>query len=189
MCINVYIYICTYIQIYNICTIVHIYLCTIISVKSGCFNKVPLIKWLINNRNHSPHSSRSQKSKIRVPEWLCSGKKLLGCWLPISCSIFMWQRAQRRSKPSHDLYRKKYISHSVMSDSLRPHQAPLYLGFPRQEYWSGLSFPSLWDLPNPGSEPASPALQADSLPSEPPVKPVMTFIWASIPFMKVPSSW
>ena len=35
--------------------------------------------------------------------------------------------------------------------------------FPRQEYWSGLSFPSLRDLPNPGIEPASPALQADSL--------------------------
>ena len=103
--------------------IVHIYMCTIISVKSGCFNKVPLIKWLMNNRNHIHHSSRSQKSKIRMPEWLCSGKKLLlGCWLLISCSIFMWQRAQRRSEPSHDLYRKKYISHSVMSDSLQPHE-------------------------------------------------------------------
>ena len=38
----------------------------------------------------------------------------------------------------------------------------------RQEYWSGWSFPSLRDLPNPGTEPGSAALQADSLPSEPP---------------------
>ena len=38
------------------------------------------------------------------------------------------------------------------------HQAPLSMGFPRQEYWSGLSFPSQGDLPNPGIEPASPAL-------------------------------
>ena len=39
-----------------------------------------------------------------------------------------------------------------------------------QEYWSGLSFPSPGDLPNPGIEPGSPALQADILPSEPPGK-------------------
>ena len=51
------------------------------------------------------------------------------------------------------------------------HQAPLSLGFPRQEYWSGLSFPSPGDLPDPGIEPSSPALQADSLPSEPPGNP------------------
>ena len=43
--------------------------------------------------------------------------------------------------------------------------------FSRQEYWSGLPFLSPGDLPNPGSEPRSPALQADSLPSEPPGKP------------------
>ena len=40
--------------------------------------------------------------------------------------------------------------------------------FSRQEYWSGLLFPSPEDLPNPGIEPGSPALQADALPSEPP---------------------
>ena len=48
------------------------------------------------------------------------------------------------------------------------HQAPLSMGFSRQEYWSGLPFPPPWDLPDPGIEPRSPALQADSLPSEPP---------------------
>ena len=41
-------------------------------------------------------------------------------------------------------------------------------GFSRQEYWSGLPFPSPRDLPYPGIEPRSPALQTDSLPSEPP---------------------
>ena len=44
------------------------------------------------------------------------------------------------------------------------HQAPLSLGFPRQEYWSGLPFPSPGDLSDPGIEPMSPALQADFLP-------------------------
>ena len=45
-------------------------------------------------------------------------------------------------------------------------QAPLFMGFPRQEYWSRVPFPSPWDLSHPGIEPRSPVLQADSLPSE-----------------------
>ena len=48
-------------------------------------------------------------------------------------------------------------------------QAPLSTGFSRQEYWSGLPFPSPEDLPNPRIEPGSPALQADSLLSEIPL--------------------
>ena len=55
-------------------------------------------------------------------------------------------------------------------------QAPLFMGFPRQEYWNGLPFPSPGALYNPGFEPRSPALQADSLPSELPGKPGMLFI-------------
>ena len=47
-------------------------------------------------------------------------------------------------------------------------QDPLSMGFPKQEYWSGLPFPSPGDLPNPEIKARSPALQADSLPSEPP---------------------
>ena len=45
-------------------------------------------------------------------------------------------------------------------------QAPPSMGFSRQEYWSGLLFPSPGDLPDPGIEPRSPALQADYLPAE-----------------------
>ena len=51
------------------------------------------------------------------------------------------------------------------------YQASPSMGFSRQEYQSGLPFPSPGDLPNPGIEPRSPALQADALPSEPPGKP------------------
>ena len=50
------------------------------------------------------------------------------------------------------------------------HQASLDMGFSMQGYWSGLPFPSPVDLPDPGIEPGSPALQADSLPSELPGK-------------------
>ena len=45
-------------------------------------------------------------------------------------------------------------------------QAPLFKGFPRQEYWSGLPFPSPGDLADPGIEPRSPTLQADDLPTQ-----------------------
>ena len=45
------------------------------------------------------------------------------------------------------------------------------MGFSRQEYWSGVPFPSPGDLPDPGIEPRSPALEADALTSEPPGKP------------------
>ena len=51
------------------------------------------------------------------------------------------------------------------------------MGFPRQEYWSGLPFSSPGDLPDPGIKPGSPALQADALTSEPPGKP--TFVGSS----------
>ena len=62
-----------------------------------------------------------------------------------------------------------------MSDSLRPLwtvacQAPLSVGFFRQEYWSGLPFPSPGDLPDPGVEPQSPALAGGFFTTEPPGK-------------------
>ena len=68
------------------------------------------------------------------------------------------------------------VSHSVVPNSLQPHglyctpldQAPVSMEFSRQEYWSGLPFPSPGDLFNPGIGPKFPALLADSLPSEPP---------------------
>ena len=51
------------------------------------------------------------------------------------------------------------------------HQAPLSMGFSRQEYWSGLPFPSPGDLPDPGIETGSPTLQAHALLPEPPGDP------------------
>ena len=53
------------------------------------------------------------------------------------------------------------------------YQASPSMGFSRQEYWSGLPFPSPGDLPDPGMEPRSPALEADALTSEPPGKPTL----------------
>ena len=67
------------------------------------------------------------------------------------------------------------LSRSVLSDFVTPWTVTARLlcpwGFFRQECWSGLAFPSLGDLPNPGIKPRSPTLQVDSLPSELPGKP------------------
>ena len=67
------------------------------------------------------------------------------------------------------------VSHSLVSDSGIPWtvacQALLSMKFSRQEYWSGLPFPSPGDLPDPGVKPQAPAFQSDSLLSEPPGKP------------------
>ena len=69
---------------------------------------------------------------------------------------------------------------SVMSDSFAipwtaACQAPPFMGFSRQEYWSGLPFPSPGDPPNPGIKPRSPTLQADSLPLEPQEKKIVWY--------------
>ena len=73
-----------------------------------------------------------------------------------------------------------YASHSVMSNSLRPGGLQS-MGISRHEYWSGLPFPPRGDLSDPGIEPRSPALQADSLPAEASEKPMelnlKTFVW------------
>ena len=64
-------------------------------------------------------------------------------------------------------------------------QAPLSMGFFRQEYWNGLPFPSPRDLPNPGIEPkspVSPALQADSLPAGPSGKPIPQSVYLSLSY-------
>ena len=59
-------------------------------------------------------------------------------------------------------------------------QAPLSMGFPREEYWSGLPSPSPGDLPNSGIKPGFPAFQTDSLPTEPQGKPSYIYIYIYI---------
>ena len=58
-------------------------------------------------------------------------------------------------------------------------QAPLSMGFPRQEFWSGIPFPSPRDPPDPGIEPGSPKLQAGSLSSKPPGRLKNPIFWAN----------
>jgi len=62
------------------------------------------------------------------------------------------------------------------------YQASPSMGFPRQEYWSGLPFPSPGNLPHLGIEPGSPALEADTLTSEPPEKTTLYYTYSTIYF-------
>ena len=79
---------------------------------------------------------------------------------------------ERDGSREHQKFKVKSLSHVRLFETpwIVACQAPLFMGFSKLEYWSGLPFPSPGDLPDPGIEPRSPALQADSLPSEPPGK-------------------
>ena len=93
------------------------------------------------------------------------------------CSVsvgWLWQSAE--AVPSRGRFVSSFghyvcVSCSVVADSATPwtsaHQAPLSTEFSRQEYWSGLPFPSPGDPPNPEIKPRSPAFQGDYLPCEP----------------------
>ena len=69
------------------------------------------------------------------------------------------------------------------------YEGPPSMGSSRQEYWSGLPFPSPRDLPDPGMEPQSPALQADALSSEPPGKPFVNWPVYISKFLKCQSKF
>ena len=81
------------------------------------------------------------------------------------------------SNPVHKFLRSllhaSMLSHVQLFETswAEAHLASLFMEFSRQEYWSGLPFPLPGDLPDPRIKPVSPALQSNSLPSEPPGKP------------------
>ena len=121
-------------------------------------------------------------------EWVVNGEEELrsrGDYIPKECNIqcisvhcnihcnIQYERMQIPS-PLWQVKKKKKesFSCSVVSSSLGPHglyptSLPLSIAFSRRKYWSGLTFPSPGNLPNPGIKP----LQADSLPSDPKMNP------------------
>ena len=85
------------------------------------------------------------------------------------------QAARPALRPRTEAEAPSVRARSLQSQTVA-RQAPLSMGFPKPEYWSVLPCPLPGDLPNPGIEPRSPALQADSLPPEPPGKPEDTAV-------------
>ena len=107
----------------------------------------------------------------------------LTSWFPVLCTSWMICPFLKESESvSHFSHFWLFATAWTVA-----HQASLSMGFSRQEYWSGLPFPSPGDLPDPGMESESPALQVDSLPSEPLGKPKNTG-GVAYPFSRV-SSW
>ena len=91
---------------------------------------------------------------------ICAMKKVFHA--NISREMLKWKKAKLLSRV------RLFLTPSTVI-----YQPPLSVGFSRQEYWSGLPFPSAGDLSDPGIEPKSPTLQSDTLPSEPPGKSSM----------------
>ena len=90
--------------------------------------------------------------------------------------LYLWAIGSCLMGCNYLMARVHALNRSVVSNSLWPpwtvaHQAPLSVGFPRQEFWSGLPFPPPGNLPNPGIEPASSALAGRVFTAEPPQKP------------------
>ena len=107
-----------------------------------------------------------QSPQWQLPEQLWNSP----LWKRVKIKIKLERSSRlRNSNMVSKVSREVCVSCSVVSDFLRPHT--LFMEFSRQEHWSGLPFPSPEDLPDPRIEPRSPALQMDSLPSEPPGSP------------------
>ena len=120
-----------------------------------------------------------------MPAWLGSSESSLsGLQTVTSSSSLSWQRKRENELSGIALSSQEHQSHhegpslvlsfsrSVVFDSFATPwtvacQAPLSVGFPRKEYWSGLPFPSPGDFPNPAIEPKSPALTGESFTAEP----------------------
>ena len=114
-----------------------------------------------------------------VIAFLLRSKHLLISWLQSQSAVIL---ESRKKKPVTDFFVSPSICNEMMGSEVKSlsrvrlfpipwtaaHQAPLYVEFPRQEYWGRLPFPSPGDLPGPGIKPRSPAWQAVSLPLEAP---------------------
>ena len=93
---------------------------------------------------------------------------------PSCAQMQLYPKQEERRDSGASKWKRRYCVARVLSHvrlfatpgTVTP-QAPLSMGFPRQEFWSGLPFPTPGDLPTPGVEPRSPPLQADSLPAKP----------------------
>ena len=123
--------------------------------------------------------SQGTKSNLSTSDNICAHQKKTGI------SVFLWKVQGRRREGVSKmwLFGKWLVWRSLESERKKEseslsrvqlfvaYQTSPSMGFSRQEYWSGLPFPSPGDLPHPGIEPGSPALEADPLTSEPPGKP------------------
>ena len=134
----------------------------------------------LNNKQHKNTNPITNKQDYQLTQPCPSKEKQTN---KSSAQISPYKKITKTTGPT--LKWKWKWSRSVMSDS---YQAPSSMGFSRQEYWSGLPFPSPGVLPNPRIKTGSPALQADSLSTELWRKPLKCVgwatLWMAVPFIK-----
>ena len=125
--------------------------------------------WFSNSRR--AEQGHEEGFRVLVTQVYSQTGSLFSCILLIgtlfSMYVFMKVAQEEDKRKALGRLKKESESHSVVSDSLRPHRLHSPWNSPRPEYWSGEYSPSPGNLPNPGIEPRSPTLQADSLPAEP----------------------
>ena len=119
---------------------------------------------------------RKERKKERMNEWCKDADRVGGGgnWILPGKSGETSLRRWYRSWDENMLCLVTQSCPTLANPRTVARQASLSMGFSRQEYWCGLPCPPPGDLPNPGIKPRSPALQADSLPSERPGKPKNT---------------
>ena len=125
-----------------------------------------------STNNHHSIKSQIQTKKINL-QWPTSIVSGLG---PFSNKYLLafklsWNKCIWRKFRKYKWKWSRLVVSTLCDLWTVAHQAPPSMGFSRQEYWSGLPFPSLGDLPDPGIESRSPTLQVDALTSAPPGKP------------------
>ena len=151
---------------------------TVSSLPGSSVHGIPqarLLEWIAMTFSRRSSWSKDQTC-ISYVSWIAGG--FFSHWATWEALIPVWSEVKSLSRVQ--LFATPWTV---------AYQAPQSMGFSRQEYWSGLPFPSPGDLPNPGIEPGSPTLQADALPSEPPGKPqrqLLTFQNLSSTFLWEP---
>ena len=136
-----------------------------------CFSGFSTVKWIIISLSHPVVFGRN----LLQAAWILQSEDL---FLPslramvrrVAKTQTYWATSHACMHRGGDLVAKSRLT--LATPWTIAHQARLSMGFPRQEHWSRLPFPSPGDLPDPGIKPGSPALQEDSLWTEPPGKPL-----------------
>ena len=151
-------------------------LCNIMDCSLPCFSVHGIFQARIQEWVDMPFSRGSSQARDQA-QVSCTAGRGFNLWAARE-ALACYRRSKIKPETGRQYLQNTwvwmYLSLRLVQLFVTPwtvaHQGPLSMEFSRQEYWSRLPFPSPGDLPNPGIEPASPALQADSLPYELPGK-------------------
>ena len=155
---------------YNQCDL-ELLMVTLITWLRRCFSGFSTVKWIIISLSHPVVFGRNLTTgSLNFTKWGFIPPLLRSMVHRVARVRPDWATSHACMHRGGDLVAKSRLT--LVTPWTIAHQARLSMGFPKQEHWSRLSFPSPGDLPDPGIKPGSPALQEDSLQTEPPGKPL-----------------